>query len=231
MGLIRCDHCGWSNNPEDATRCQKCNQELIVPIQAQSLDMLETVKMNDCLSECKKCGYPISAEVSVCPNCGFSVQPVRDASHKPKSEAAGAMKATVRDISVPSQSVLKKTIPLGGRSHSSHEKSVGSVEQEQQARKVRPFNETIRIDDVHAPAVTKKIFPDTALFRLRPLDMDVPESFAFGTDTNASFEYDDGQWYIADGSGTDSTFVCASRRIALEKGDVVVIGGRRYRFE
>jgi hypothetical protein len=61
--------------------------------------------------------------------------------------------------------------------------------------------------------------------------MVVSEAFAFGADTDAAFEFEGGQWFITDKSGTGSAYVCASRRIALQKGDIVLIGGRRYKFE
>lgn len=50
-------------------------------------------------------------------------------------------------------------------------------------------------------------------------------------DVQAAFEFENGQWSVSDRSGKNTTFVCASHRIALEKGDIIVIGNRRYIFE
>ena len=38
-------------------------------------------------------------------------------------------------------------------------------------------------------------------------------------------------WYIEDKSATKSTYVLASRKIRIEKGDIVILGGRRYVIE
>ncbi len=183
--------------------------------------MFETVRKSDSVpSDCEKCGYPISAELSFCPNCGAPVKGVETVPAALNPSVDHAMKATMRDVS------------------SDMLRSVQSPEPVQEVKKAEPapqinpmLNKTVRIGAEPYPAVTKKILPETASFRLRPIDVEAQEAFAFGGDTNASFEFDEGQWYIADESGTNSVYVNAARRIALEKGDVVLIGGRRYRFE
>lgn len=38
-------------------------------------------------------------------------------------------------------------------------------------------------------------------------------------------------WYIEDKSTSKSTYVLASRKIRVEKGDIVILGGRRYVIE
>ena len=38
-------------------------------------------------------------------------------------------------------------------------------------------------------------------------------------------------WYIEDKSASKSTYVLASRKIRVEKGDIVILGGRRYVIE
>lgn len=202
--MIRCDHCGWSNNPDDAKRCQKCNQELVILPPVPSGVGGDVDKST--LSECPKCGYPFSSESSFCPNCGANVNAT------PSSGVDSAMKRTVRDL--PSE------VKYGGMSV--------ATDMKQTMRDVRPEADP---QVARATPAEPTLNPDAASFILKPIDFDLPETFAFGTDADAAFEFVGGQWFITDKSGTGSTYVCASRRIALQKGDVVLIGGRRYKFE
>ena len=179
--MIRCDHCGWSNNPDGAVKCQKCNQELVYQPVVPSVST--PVEERRDLSACTKCGYPLNSESSFCPNCGA-----------PSKAADLSMKSTVRDISAG----------------------------------IRPAAEPESLNATHSEHVQPEV---SASFRLRPVDVDAPEAFAFNADADAAFEFADGQWFITDKSGTGSTYVCASRKIALMSGDVVLIGGRKYKFE
>lgn len=202
--MIRCDHCGWSNNPDEAKRCQKCNQELVVmppvPVGGGYLEENKTAQEG-----CPKCGYPVAQDVSFCPNCGAAVGNVQS------SAADSSMKKTVRDL--PSE--MK-------------EGAVVSTDMKQTMRDVR----------IEAPSQTPRDIPvadnqhsDKASFRLKPVDVETSGVFTFGAEADAAFEFVDGQWYISDNGRTDSVYVRASRRILLQKGDVVIIGGRRYSFD
>ncbi len=255
MGLIRCDHCGWGNNPEDAKRCQKCNQELVLSVPEPTPDMFETVKRTESvMPDCAKCGYPLSPEISFCPNCGAPTgvaSASTPASHAPAARPSvdPAMKATIRDVSAdmlrgirpePASVPVQPEIPAAQppkpvQPAMNQTVRIGATPFPEEKSDPLPEEKTVSMpvpaSTVAYPAITKKILPETAVFKLRPIDMEAPEAFSFGTDTNASFEFEEGQWYITDESGSNSAYVSAARRIALEKGDVVLIGGRRYRFE
>lgn len=205
--MIRCDHCGWSNNPDGAKKCQKCNQELVaLPPVSVGGGRLELDKTTE--SECPKCGYPLSSESSFCPSCGASFITVSS------PEADSSMKKTVRDL--PSE---MKSGGIGVSADMKQTMRDVPSDVNRDALKATPTAE--------APVAN----PDSASFRLRPVDLNIPETFAFGADADAAFEFVDGQWFINDASGAGSAYVLASRRIALQKGDVVLIGGRRYKFE
>lgn len=203
--MVRCDHCGWSNNPDGAQKCQKCNQELVYHPSVPSGGNVTEVR-KPMAESCPKCGYPLSPEISFCPNCGTSVGAA-------SSQAAdSSMKKTMRDVS--------SDIRKGGYDV--------QADMKQTMRDVP--SETER-QILKATPTEQPTSQNQASFRLRPVDIVTSEAFAFGTDTDAAFEFEDGKWFITDKSGTGSAYVCASRRIALQKGDVVLIGGRRYKFE
>lgn len=51
------------------------------------------------------------------------------------------------------------------------------------------------------------------------------------TKEQALLSYEDGHWAIENRSKLDSTFVAASHKIALEPGDIIMLGDRCFRFE
>lgn len=203
--MVRCDHCGWSNNPDGATKCQKCNQELVYHSSDTSgVNMTEVRK--PMAESCSKCGYLLSPESVFCPNCGTAVSTASSQTVDP------SMKKTMRDVS--------SDVRQGGYGVPADMKqTMRDVTSESQ----RPI--------LKATPSETAMNQNQASFRLRPVDMVASEAFAFGADTDAAFEFEGGQWFITDKSGTGSAYVCASRRIALQKGDIVLIGGRRYKFE
>ncbi len=240
MGLVRCDHCGWSNNPEGAAKCQKCNQDLVYlpPVPPAPAEVKVEKKSELSVSNCRKCGYPITPEISFCPNCGTpsAATPVPAANQAVNP----AMKQTVRDMSAvmpqpadqaapvsqpaPVHPSLNKTVRIGDTPRTNPRETPRDIPQPAPAEASREIPQ--------APAdMVMKTNPDFTTFRLKPLDLNANETYAFGGDTDAAFEFADGQWFITDKSGTNSAYVCATRRIALQKGDVVLIGGRRYIFE
>ena len=49
--------------------------------------------------------------------------------------------------------------------------------------------------------------------------------------TQAIFEFRDGEWYITDKSDQQTTFIRASGAVKLEKGDIILMGNRKFIFD
>jgi hypothetical protein len=49
--------------------------------------------------------------------------------------------------------------------------------------------------------------------------------------SQAEIAYIDGEWFITDKSSLESTFVLARKAVKLTKGDIILIGNRKFRFE
>ena len=72
---MRCNNCGW-NNPDNVSRCQKCNQTFV----QQNIEIENVIANEVAIQEnggamqretvCMRCGYPFSSEMDICPNCG-----------------------------------------------------------------------------------------------------------------------------------------------------------------
>ena len=46
----------------------------------------------------------------------------------------------------------------------------------------------------------------------------------------AELTFENGAWYICDKSYQKTTYVHASRKMKLEKGDIIILGNRRFEF-
>ena len=70
---MECNNCGW-NNPIGATKCQKCNQPLEKPVTTATTEGLPNM--------CPECGYLVSDNTQICPNCGTTIGNATVASSK-----------------------------------------------------------------------------------------------------------------------------------------------------
>ena len=254
---MRCDNCGW-NNPEGLAKCQKCNQELrsapnfnqtvMDPTREHSAPVREIGESVTCV----RCGYPLSAANSYCPNCGTQVPqtsptPSPAASLNAKTvrvlpeelmmeNSPEALKATVREIPVE----LLSDNPT--QNHIDNAKTV----------RVLP-EELLQDDQVASTPTSVSVEPELPGFRLVPMDNfdgQLPQTLSFsgdevsverkdipgadasiGEDVQVSFEYENGQWAVFEKGGRPVVYVAATHKVWLRPGDIIVVGNRRFIFE
>jgi predicted component of type VI protein secretion system len=58
-----------------------------------------------------------------------------------------------------------------------------------------------------------------------------PDNNTITSKTQAIFEFRDGGWYLTDKSEQQTTFIRASGTVKLEKGDVILMGNRKFIFD
>lgn len=58
-----------------------------------------------------------------------------------------------------------------------------------------------------------------------------PDNNTITSKLQAMLEFRDGAWYITDGSDHETTFVRASGPVKLEKGDIILMGNRKFKFD
>lgn len=95
---MRCSNCGW-NNPDDADKCQKCNQPLVKEVESPFKSSDGGL---DEMLKCSNCGYVISSNVQKCPYCGVALNTQNDDSND------------VNQVNLSSSPEISKTIPLTG---------------------------------------------------------------------------------------------------------------------
>lgn len=261
---MRCNNCGW-NNPENVTKCQKCNQELVqdfsfsdaspehaVPVQnslkqtviATSSASTQPIKHSLDYIEgdgtCPKCGYPLSVGVHFCPNCGLELN----------KNSVQDMNKTVMDskpvTSNSSENGIAKTVMDSDASV----KTLG-ISPAKLAKTVREVPDALLSDsnDVVHERFSESLTERPQLCRLIPMENFDGKVLApieiEGTEFNLSstdlgidnplvnsemiivFTYSDGQLYLSNKAGS-TVYVSTSNTIKINKGDIIVIGNRRF---
>ena len=68
---MRCNNCGW-NNPDGASKCQKCNQPLVMESVPETEHNGASVKPIE--NHCPKCGYILAEGSVICPMCKTDIR-------------------------------------------------------------------------------------------------------------------------------------------------------------
>ncbi len=286
--VMRCDYCGWLNSDDAkrCVKCNQELPEHAMPMEqpvtaepctpavdaASHNEFKATVKFQSkeenveipsnvnkvVATSCSSCGYPFASEVSVCPACGATVEPMEiDAEpEEPRPvQKVQNTKATVRDP----RTVEAILAAAEQKESDSDEKRVAAVNFKQTVRDfgtTELVSETVKDDTVGTPDMAKTV-ADGVSDSAELSKLTVMESFDNSVsdillnadkivlkreDVDASnqsidetahvqMELENGEWYISNLSKMNNTYVLVNRKMKLEKGDIVVIGNRRYIFQ
>ncbi len=221
---MRCKNCGWENEP-DRLNCEKCNAPLsgsamshheITPTDSYSINLKGTVSEDNFFgsrpantgepeagpSKCNKCGYPVGRGMNVCPMCGT---PVGDNAANHRSNTNGNF-GDPNQVSPSRQGTVNPwTTPQSGASCS---------------LKPLAWDNEAEHEAVHLSG--NKI-------SLNRANTD-PGNNTITSGEQAELTFEDGAWYICDKSYQKTTYVHASRKMKLEKGDIIILGNRRFEF-
>lgn len=240
---MRCKNCGWEN-PSENTTCEKCHHPLNNAVSAhkpttQVADrMKSTVAENLVFEEsapevrpktCPQCGYPISDNISSCPNCNYELQ------------AVPSFKQSIR--------CKKCNAEINSNAKFCSSCGAPTINEKPQSRKIqRSALGTIMAGPVAGPASVNKFCT------LRPIAWDGEEVnynpitysgdiiilTRANTDANnnsitsreqALLIYEDGEWYIENKSDLRTTFIRVNGRVKLTHGDIIVLGNREFEFK
>lgn len=209
---MRCRNCGWEN-PDNLTRCEKCNTPLegasfyAAPIAAPQQNFSKTVNEAavfsdapvDGINVCPQCGYPMRPGVSVCPNCHFGATEL-----EPQARSAAPAPNQVK--ASPAQGTVNPWV------------------------QVAPANkctlEPVAQQGVDSPEALH-LKGDAHELNRATLD---PENQTITSKTQATLTFKDGQWFIEDKSAQHTTFIYAGEKTALKDGDVILMGNRQFVF-
>ena len=209
--VMRCMNCGWEN-PENLTRCEKCNAPLepikrseISDIQGAPNEALkgtiseqiifhESKEPVEIQNNCPHCGYPLRDGCLVCPNCG------KESNKKPEMSSHNAEtghNATVNPWANPITGKSFYLQPIAWE----HEKDVPGI--------LHYFGDEVELNRANTDDANNTIT----------------------SKVQAKISHDNGVWIIEDKSSQGTTFVQATRRIELNDGDVIMLGNRKFIFK
>jgi len=226
---MRCTNCGWNDNPDGQENCVKCNTPLTAATSnniiqnTESKDLSGTVKgaasplipwdkesnlsgtlKSDTGLNCTTCGYLLREDSVFCPNCGAKSETVKQET----SEIISGNSIT-RKISSESQSNYK-----------------GTINPYTTSKPATCFLKIVPRKD-EPEKVTIEIEGNASLSR-ENLD---PQNNTITGKEQASLEFKDGSWYITNKSEQGTTFIQIHENYKLNKGDIILMGDRKFEFD
>lgn len=223
---MRCGNCGFQN-PDSNVRCEKCNAPLsgsmlddsAVQKNEESEQMMRRTKreIDSSVAEevpssggtgckCPNCDFELSGFENVCPICGNDIngQVPQNQEQNKRSEEPKQDKAFHKMTVSPWEMLYK------------------------QYRKIDFYLEPIALEG-------EKNVPDPAEFsgEIVALKRENTETqnLTISSENQAEIRCISGQYYILDTSNIGSTFVQAKNPMAINEGDVILMGNRRFVFK
>ncbi len=90
---------------------------------------------------------------------------------------------------------------------------------------LKPLNETNQIDEEQKPL---KFHGD--LTNLNRSNVD-PDNFTITRNVQAQISWENGEWFIENKSQLLTTFMVINKKIKISKGDMIVLGNKKFQFE
>lgn len=171
---------------------------------------------------CRQCGYPIGHGMNVCPNCGTLVQ-------DKSGNSPSAQKSNISPQS-PTCSKCGATLAIGmkycpGCGAPQRYGTVNPWTSPQSGTfcTLKPLAwENEHID--HQPLS----FSGTVISLNR--DNTDPNNQTITSKEQAELTFENGSWCISDKSAQKTTYIHVERKTKLEKGDIILLGNRRFEF-
>lgn len=236
---MRCKNCGWEND-SNKVKCEKCNAPLTGSMienhaghtpsgasDAASLkgtiperQIFDSKSTDDNPVECHKCKYPLGRGMQTCPMCGTPVRSdvdiKRDASVNSNgsrcNKCGAALPAGVSFCADCGTPLYRGTINPWTAPQSVTLCTLKPLawEKEQIEYNVQSFSgENITLNRSNTD----------------------PNNQTITSKEQAELTFENGAWYICDKSVQKTTFVHAGRKTKLEKGDIIILGNRRFEFD
>ena len=237
---MRCTYCGWDNVAQQ-THCEKCDTTLtnaplsvalqtaspIEPLRAVAEGFagtivgvqlpLEGITKTTSATDCGHCGYPNPAESAVCLNCQKTLNPSQVVDFQEQnsvttfpniSQTVAFDAAVAPRFAATIDPYRTETLPVSGNC------SLKPIE--------RTGENTLEAVHFQAENAT------TVMLSRDKLDA---ENLTITSKTQAELTFQEGAWFIKDGSELETTFIQARRKMMLEDGDVILMGNRKFIFK
>lgn len=240
---MRCNNCGWTN-PEGLSKCQKCNQILCEPepIVAPK-EVVETHVKEKYVGRCLKCGYPLDEGADYCPNCGFQKIEIPRKENFAMDSVQNRKTVVLDPSSVVESDELRAVEPnveqaeqekkFANQDLSENHNHVAASRDEVVNPTPNPINKTVFETPRGSSSQnnTRKTVVDSSDY-LSGKEVSSPRSVANQggyVDTKVSeFRY---ELSCIDGDTAMDIVLQASSELSIKQGEVMLIGGLRYRVD
>jgi len=224
---MRCNNCGWGNNPQ-AVRCEKCNvplgsmlgdqqssrqnkpsdnkSELAGTIQGARPDLPYLDMENQAFVQVKK----QESSEKHCVHCGYPMMPQAKKCLKCSKAIEEEQDEYPLEKNVVARNIVKGTI--------------------------NPYNtpQNHRFSLKPIPRQGESSLNVVQFFSMKEdLSRDNLEAnnMSITSKTQAVIMYENGKWFIQDKSTLQTTFVQTKEPIELRKGDIIMMGDRKFEFD
>lgn len=252
----RCKNCGWLND-DNSLKCEKCSTSLdsgmvgtsspsYQPSSGSSGDNLrKTVSENHFFSTereqsgkisgkmesaCPHCGYLVREGMKLCPECGNALGGTYSNEHGICCPNCGKQNPTD----------AKFCTQCGGDLNERKEPLTGPKPKGNSGNRQGTINPWMK-PEIGAFCTLRPISwegedvnHDPLSFSGNPIVLNRantdPNNQSITSNEQAELTCEDGEWYIVDKSVLHTTYVLASEKIRLKKGDIIVLGNRLFEF-
>ncbi|MCR5364933.1 MAG: zinc ribbon domain-containing protein [Prevotella sp.] len=198
-------------------------------------------------ANCPQCGYPLASNTSSCPNCGAIVA---EEPASTKMQNFGAAAAPVSPIKVSKSDLTEFDIAeevkcdncgamvsiefsfcpkCGERIHLPTVRAIKHKPQPAPEPPKPHCHLTLIPEEGEITEAVKNTYEGDSIILNR--ENTEPGNRTITSKEQAELICEEGQWFVLNHSELGSTYIEANRKFALEPGDVIVLGDRRFKFE
>ena len=188
---------------------------------------------------CPHCGYPVVGDFTSCPNCGSSLNAAITAIQQPV-EPAVEKKANQLELDIAEEVKCDKCGSMvsidfsfcpkcGERIHLPTVRAIiHKPTPAPEPPKPKCHLTIIPEEGERTEAVKNDYEGDSIILNRENTEQD---NRTITSKEQAELICEDGKWYVLNRSELGSTYLEANRKLALEPGDIIVLGDRRFKFE
>ena len=239
---MRCNNCGWENAPGNM-KCEKCNAPLKgsmidngshgsqkngsstsnVPLRGtlnekdafNSNSNSNGINIDKGNTKCRHCGYPVSANMNVCPSCGNHLSnSVNNVSPQGKvcPNCGNTLAAGDQFCSKCGRPTKMGTINSGPQAGAGSFFTLRPIPWDTETVQYQPVSYSGKVvslnranTDANNSSITSKV--------------------------QAVISNVNGEWFIEDKSVYQSTLIHVRGKVKLQDGDIIVMGNRKFEFK